>query len=41
MKEILILFMGEYGNIYLTGEETAADVIYLGLGSENAKKITS
>jgi hypothetical protein len=41
MKEILILFVGEYRNSDLTGEETAADVIYFGLGSENAKKISS
>jgi len=41
MKEILILFVDEYCNTDLTGEQTAADVIYSGLGSENVKKISS
>jgi hypothetical protein len=36
MEEILILFVGKYGNTDLSGEETAADVIYLCLGCENA-----
>ena len=41
MKEILVLFVGEYGNTAITGEEIAADDIYLCLGSENTKKISS
>jgi hypothetical protein len=41
MKKIIILFVDEYDNTDLTGEQTAADVIYLALGSKNAKKISS